>query len=100
MLQTGTADQEDRIERSSLESQTSEVVPFETIDGTSLHEGSDVDDLSLEHSSLKLYFECEIFEQDSECLEVMTKVRMQCTVHTVHMYCGYEVVVVLGFLID
>ena len=76
MLQTGTADQEDRIERSSLESQTSEVVPFETIDGTSLHEGSDVDDLSLEHSSLKLYFECEIFEQDSECLEVMTKVRM------------------------
>jgi hypothetical protein len=76
VLQTGTADQEDRIERSSLESQTSEVVPFETIDGTSLHEGSDVDDLSLEHSSLKLYFECEIFEQDSECLEVMTKVQV------------------------
>ena len=63
-------------EESSLENQDSESALFQTPEAVSLHEESHVlDDLLLEHSSLKLYMECEVFEGEIERLEMMIKVR-------------------------
>ena len=63
-------------EESSLESQNSESALFQTPEAVFLHEESHMlDDLLLEHSSLKLYMECEVFEGEIERLEMMIKVR-------------------------
>ena len=72
-------------EESSLENQ-SESAEFKTPEAVSLHEESlMMDDLLLEHSSLKLYMECEVFEGEIEHLEMMIKVRKYS--HMLMPYC-------------